>query len=243
MSNYLAYAIIHIGAGSLSAIMAVLVFAYSRLKPSRVHFPLILLFVVWSSVAVTCVLSLFVFGFMLVGEPVIPYFLGNLFTLLLLRRIHILLSREAPQGEIVHSERSLLGYALLIGLLMFVGEFADQIMLRVFAVLQSTPLSYVLLLSCNYLVLLSFAYLVFLLAPNSSGKVSFEICVVGLLVTWIVPITLKSFYMIFSLGWWVSELLLFFSLLVARPFLRCYILTRRGMLRLQTCVYVCMRTS
>ncbi len=213
-SNYLAYAIIHIGAGSLSAIMAVLVFAYSRLKPSRIHYPLILLFVVWSSVAVTCVLSLFAFSFARVGEPVIPYFLGDLFTLILLRRIHILLSQETLKEEVIYSETNLLAQALLIGLLMFVGEFTDQIMLGVFTPLQSSPLGYVLLLSCNYLVLLAFAYLVFLLALHSKGKVSFEICVVGLLITWIVPITLKSFYTLFSLGWWVSELVLFFSLLL-----------------------------
>lgn len=213
-SNYLAYAIIHIGAGSLSAIMAVLVFAYSRLKPSKFQYPLILLFVVWSSVAVTCVLSLFVFGFALVGEPVIPYFLGDLFTLLLLFRIHNLLSRETAQDQPTYSEMNLLAYALLICMMMLLGEFTDQIMLRVFTVLQDSPLGYILLLVCNYLVLLAFAYLVFMFALHSNGKVSFEICVVGLLVTWIVPITLKSFYMIFTPAWWVSELVLFFSLLV-----------------------------
>ncbi len=213
--NFLAFAIIHIGAGTLSAIMAVLLFAYSRLKPSRIHANLVLLFCVWSSVVLTALLSILIFGTIVGGEPTIPYFVGGLLTILIVIRIHKIITEPKEEEEL--SSPNLLGLflqSLAFALAITIGEVTNQVVIRVFPVLQINIVGDAFLLVCNYLVFLSLAYLLLLLASTSKGRASFEMYVVGFLAFWIVPATLKSFYSYFTPGWWVSEILLFASLLI-----------------------------
>lgn len=214
IGNLLAYSIIHIGAGTLSAIMAILLFAYSRLRPAPSHFYLVILFVVWTSVAATSLLSILIFGTLVGGEPTIPYFVGGLLTIVILYRIQCVL-RDGKQGETPSPTiPRLFVTSLVFSISVLLGEVVNQALIRLYPTLQTVFLGNAFLLVCNYYVFLAFVYVLLLFASTSKGRLSFEMYVIAFLTFWIVPITLKSFYSIFTPGWWVSEILLFVNLLI-----------------------------
>ncbi|MFW9920616.1 MAG: hypothetical protein ACFFED_13515 [Candidatus Thorarchaeota archaeon] len=214
VGNFLAYSIIHFGASILSAIMAILLFAYSRLKPSLIHFYLVLVFVVWSAVTLASTFSLFVFGTIVAGEPTVPYLIGGVLTLQLLYKVQKSLRGQNNEESSFFSFLNLFIYSIFYASAVYIGEVTNQLIIRIYPILQSGLLGNGLLLVCNYFVFIGYAYLLLLLANLSKGKPSFEMYVVGFLASWIVPITLKSFYDYFTPGWWVSEIFLFGSLLV-----------------------------
>ncbi|MFW9800383.1 MAG: hypothetical protein ACFFD9_08100, partial [Candidatus Thorarchaeota archaeon] len=108
--NRLAFSIIHIGAGSLSAMMAVLLYTFSKRHPSRNHYPLILLFALWAGVAAVSVLAVIIPELTPLGEPIVPYAVGSLLSLPLL---FFAVRWTAPYLRIVVSRRP--------GLWLFVG--------------------------------------------------------------------------------------------------------------------------
>ncbi|MHA1943026.1 MAG: hypothetical protein ACW96M_01390, partial [Candidatus Thorarchaeota archaeon] len=95
--NLLAYSIIHIGAASLSGMMAILLYIYPKKKRSWNHYPLVLLFGLWAAVSFILVIIFTVPSFVLSGEPIIPFVVGSLITLGLL--IYTILWTMNPQAE------------------------------------------------------------------------------------------------------------------------------------------------
>ncbi len=212
--NYLAYSIIHIGAGTLSSIMAILVFAYSRLKPSQIHFYFVLVFVVWAAVSTSSMFSLIFFGTMVSGETAIPYFIGSLLTLLLIFKIQRILLMPTDEEPSPPRLPSLFIHSLLYSFAIYLGEIIHQIAIRIYPILQSHTLDEALLLVCNYVVFIGYAFILLLLAGRNQRKPSFEMYVIASVAFWIVPITLKSFYSFFTAGWWISEVFLFISIII-----------------------------
>ena len=211
VGNILAYSIIHTGAGALSVLMAFLLYAYSRLKPSGTQYPLILIFMVWTGVAATSV----VFALLpLQGEPVIPYFVGGLLTLFLLYYA-VKWTNDIDIDDLPRIGNSkLVAYSILLVAAVAAGELLNQFAFTIDPSIILSPWGSRLLLMVNLINLFGFAYLVFLLSSKSEGRVSFETFVLGLLTLWIVPNTLKSYYTIYTAGWWVSELIMFLGLLI-----------------------------
>ncbi|MGY5879633.1 MAG: hypothetical protein RTV31_05255, partial [Candidatus Thorarchaeota archaeon] len=65
--NLLAYSIVHLGAGLLSGMMAILLYIYPKKRTSWNHYPLVLIFGLWACVSLASVLSLTVTSDSLLG--------------------------------------------------------------------------------------------------------------------------------------------------------------------------------
>ncbi|MFW9927051.1 MAG: hypothetical protein ACFFDM_09805 [Candidatus Thorarchaeota archaeon] len=216
--NFLAYSIIHIGAASLSATMAVLLYIYPKKETAWVHVPLVLIFSLW---AVVSFLLVFVFAFPMVtlrGEPTTPVVVGSAITLALL----VLSIRWTLNPRTGRQTPSLLNYAAFTAfftILVVAAETVNQITLNAYPELEESLYGASLILGTNLVIMFAFTYLIFLLADNSRGVPPVEMYVVFFLGMWILPNILKSYYTTWTTGWWVSEILLFIGLLAGPPLL------------------------
>ncbi len=215
--NRLAFSIIHIGAGSLSAMMAVLLHTFSKRHPSRNHYPLILLFALWAGVAAVSVLAVIIPDLTPLGEPIVPYAVGSLLSLPLL---FYAVRWTNPELRTVVSRRASLWLfvgAILLFLAVATGEIVNQLVLQRYAELSGNPVSNSILLGTSLVGMLVFASLIFVLAEQSRGRISIEIYAAFFLSMWIVPNILKSYYTVWTAGWWVSEVLIFIGMLLGPP--------------------------
>jgi signal transduction histidine kinase len=217
--NTLAFSIIHIGVGSLSIMMGFLLFAYSRRHPSRNLYALIMLFVLWAEVAAVSVLTGLPLGFTLLGEPIVSYLVGSILSIPLL----YLAIRWTPKNHLQEASPPsswllLAGSFIMLGAIL-AGEVGNQLVLQRYIWLSWNPLSNSLLLFANLLLIFLITYLLFTQAETSGGHTSIEVYVVLFLSMWIVPNVLKSYYQIWTAGWWVSEILILLALMIGPAFL------------------------
>ncbi|MDF1540478.1 MAG: hypothetical protein P1Q69_16400, partial [Candidatus Thorarchaeota archaeon] len=212
VTNMLGYAIIHTGTIALAIMMILLLFAFSRLKPSTTQYPLTMLFAVWAGVGVTSVLIFIIPGAIYTGENVVAYLAGGILTFWLLIKLDLSVRNEPAeinQISTIHLFRNASLYFMAV-------IVAETVNLFVISALNLSPnlLGNGLLLVCNFLVMLGFVYVVFRLSSVAEGTISFELYVICFLALWIMPSTLKSFYSVWTFGWWLSEILLFIALLI-----------------------------
>jgi hypothetical protein len=216
--NLLAYSIIHVGAATLSIMMAILLFVYPKRKENWNHYPLILLFGMWAGVAIALVIR-FLLSESLQGEPVTPITIGSLLTIALLY-LTIRWTRTPPiRLEKVPSAIQLLLVILgIVGAIEF-GEFVNQVAIGIWPSLGPSPWSSIIIVGSNLFIMFAFAYIIFLLAEGSRGTPPVELYVLLFLNMWILPNTLKAYYVAWTPGWWISEVLLFIGLLAGPPLL------------------------
>lgn len=217
--NLLAYSIIHLGAATLSIMMAILLYVYPKKKTSWNHYPLILVFGMWAGVAIVLVFSL-LFPFLAPhGEPITPITVGSLLTVGLLY-LTILWTKKPPleRGNPPSFYQLLLALAGLVATVV-VGEVINQIVLSFSPMQVDNPLGSTLILSSNLFIMFAFAYIIFLLVEGSKGRSPVELYVTFFLSMWILPNILKAYYATWTPGWWVSEILMFAGLLAGPPIL------------------------
>ncbi len=206
--NLLAYSIIHFGAGALSGLMDSLLYIYSKKMTSWNHYPLILIFGLWASIALFSIFTITLPSISLLGEPITHYTIGSILTLVLLG-FAIRWTMDPPPEEKQHPTLMQLTAVLAIMVIIIVfGEWVNQIVLITNPALLGSPIGSILIQITNLVIMFAFAYLIFLLAAKSRG-VSIELFVVISLAMWIIPNILKSYYTIWYTGWWVSEIYLF----------------------------------
>jgi signal transduction histidine kinase len=212
--NRLAFSIIHIGAGSLAAMMAYLLYAYSTRHPSRTHYPLIMLFVLWTIVAIVTVSFVLIPGFSPLGEPIVPYVVGSLVTLPIvydaIRRTY----DSSNEKAFSYSRPMMIIGIVGLFILVLSGELINQLVLQAYGELSGHPASNSILLASNLIAMFAFTFLVLLLAREAGGSLTIEIYVACFLSMWIIPNILKSYFTRWTSGWWVSEILIFVGLLV-----------------------------
>ncbi|MFX1368425.1 MAG: hypothetical protein ACFFAY_07495, partial [Promethearchaeota archaeon] len=213
-SNELAFYIIHIGAGSMSAMMALLLFIYSQRSPSRIHTPLILLYGLWTSATIVSAVSTIWQAFSPLGEPIVSYLVASILSLLLLIYPKYWASGETETEPQVSNLRGLLTGIGVLGLLVSSGEIVNQLAILRYPALGPSLIGSSVLLILTSVLLLIILLQFFNLAEQSEGRISIEISVLLFLTIWIVPNTLKSYYSSWSAGWWVSQLIIFMGLLV-----------------------------
>lgn len=215
--NLLAYTIIHLGAASLSAMMAILLYVYPKKKTSWNQYPMICLFGMWCGIAVFQVFLLLFPEVAPLGEPITPYNVGSLLTLGLLHLISRWTNNPPTdrEGPLSLSRLAFVLSGLLI--LVVAGEGINQLVLTFNPGLAWNPVSNVLILVTNLLIMFGFAYIIFLLAEGSEGKAPVELYVVLFLAMWILPNILRSYYSLWTAGWWISEILLFAGLILGTP--------------------------
>ena len=216
--NLFAYSIIHIGAASLSGMMAILLYVYPKKKGSWNHYPLILLFGLWAAVSI--VLVFIIPGTLLVlgGEPIIPFVVGSIISLALLI-ISILWTAKPPTERTNPSIRMLAIVLSVFIALVVLGEVVNQLTIDLIPPIAESPYGGIALLGTNLVIMLTFTYLIFLLAEDSRGKPPVEMYIVFFLGMWILPNILKSYNDTWTTGWWISEILLFIGLLAGPPLL------------------------
>ncbi|TFF91760.1 HAMP domain-containing histidine kinase [Candidatus Thorarchaeota archaeon] len=216
VANFLAYAIIHVGAGSLSAMMAVLLYLYSRHKFSWTHYPLMLIFGLWASLTVALLVAFTLPSFSVLGEPSGIYIVGAIVTLALL----ITAARYEVDPPKRKPKVSRLVAALIVSVaLTLLGETVNQVFLLVNPSFIGSLLGEAVELVASLAVMLAFTYLIFLLARGSHGEMSASLYVTLLLAIWILPSVLKSYYSVWTLGWFVSEILLLMGIVAGPPIL------------------------
>jgi hypothetical protein len=211
--NELAFSIIHIGVGFLSAMMGILLLMYSMRRPSRNLYPLVLLFGLWAGVAIISIFATIVPEFSPVGQPIVPYMVGSLLSLPLL---YFAIKWSAPDEIEKPMNRPILKIVLggiALTALVVIGEMLNQLFLQSYGYFADSPLSNSLLLGTNLVLILAYAYLFYFFAELSGGRTSVQVYVVLFLSTWIIPNVLKSYYMNWTAGWWTSEVLIFVGLL------------------------------
>ena len=216
--SLLAYSIIHLGAASLSIMMAILLFVYPKRRENWNHYPLILLFGMWAGVAIALVVR-FLLSASLQGEPVTPITVGSLLTIALLY-LTIRWTRSPPiRLEKVPSAIQLL--LVILGLVAAIefGEIVNQAVINRWSFIGTSPMSSIIIVGSNLFIMFAFAYIIFLLAEGSKGKAPVELYVILFLNMWILPNILKAYYAPWTPGWWISEVLLFVGLLAGPPLL------------------------
>ncbi len=215
--NVLAYTIIHLGAASLSAMMAILLYIYPKKIASWTQYPMIGIFGMWSGIAVVQVILLIFPEVAPLGEPITPYNVGSLLTLGLLY-LTIRWTKQHPTnlGETPSAFKMTLFIAGLISLAL-AGEGINQLVLTSNPDLSGNPMSNVIILVTNLFIMFAFAYIIFLLSEGSGGEAPVELYVVLFLAMWILPNILRSYYTLWTPGWWISEILLFAGLLAGTP--------------------------
>ena len=217
--NLMAYSIIHIGAGSLAGMMAILLYIYPKKKTSWNHYPFILLFGLWASVTLILLFTITIPVFTPLGEPITPYTVGSILSLALLFMAIYWTTNPPPDKK---DPPSIFQLAIVLAgmvSLVVVGEAVNQLMLQVNQSLATNPLGSIIILCTNLVIMFAFAHLFFLLSARSRGKLTIELVVVIFLAMWILPNILKSYYALWTSGWWVSELFLFGGLLAGPPLL------------------------
>jgi hypothetical protein len=214
--NFLAYSIIHIGAASLSMMLAILLYLYPKRRPIWNHVPLILIFTLWSALSVLLAIALP--SVALRGELTTPIVVGSAVTLALL----IMTIRWTVKPRTRRESPTLLRYAiysLSFIILVVLAELLNQIVLSTDPGLEDSPYGAIVLLGLNLVIMFALTYLIFLLAEQSRGKPPVEMVVAFYLGLWILPNILKSYNVTWTTAWWISEILLFVGLLIGPPLL------------------------
>lgn len=215
-SNILGFSIIHIGAASLAGMMAVLLYLHSRRKLSWNYYPLILLFGLWSTLSIMQVVLVENPTY---NEPLISFIAGSLLTLiLLLVSIRWTIKPPKPVQPSFLIPKLTIVYAITVAFVV-IGELVNIFVVDAYPQLQNSAIGPTILLVSNLIIILALAFLIFILANQSRGHSSVDLFVVVFLTMWILPNILKSYYIYWSTGWWVSESLLFVGLLAGPPLL------------------------
>jgi len=214
--NILGFSIIHIGAASLAGMMAVLLYLHSRRKVSWNYYPLILLFALWSTLSV---MQVFLVENPTYNEPLISFIGGSLLTLfLLLVSIQWTIKQPRPEPPSFLLLKLAIAYGLTVASVLF-GEFVNIFVVDTYPQLQNSAIGPTILLVTNLIIILALSFLIFILANQSRGRASVDLFIVVFLAMWILPNILKSYYIYWSTGWWLSESLLFVGLLAGPPVL------------------------
>lgn len=212
-SNLIASGIVHLGASFLSGMIAILLYSYSRRKSTDSLHPLTLLYVLWTFVAISSVLGEVFQVVAATGEPIVSYIVGSLLTLVIL--LHTWLKPQSRSAENdSHSPRAVVTATFALGLLVLTGELVNILVMTVAPETANLQIGNGLLFAANVLVLLILLSLFFTLVTRARGRATIEICMLLFLSVWIVPNILKSYYVNWSAGWWVSQLMVFMGLLV-----------------------------
>ncbi|MFW9959534.1 MAG: hypothetical protein ACFFDV_00860 [Candidatus Thorarchaeota archaeon] len=214
--NILGFSIIHIGAASLAGMMAILLYLHSRRKVSWNYYPLILLFGLWSTLSV---MQVFLVENPIYNEPLISFIVGSLLSLfLLLASIQWTIKQPKPEPPSYLLQKLAVVYSITVAF-VFLGEFVNVLVVDTYPQLQNSAIGPTILLVTNLIIILALSFLIFILANQSRGRSSVDLFIVVFLAMWILPNILKSYYVYWSTGWWVSESLLFVGLLAGPPVL------------------------
>ena len=198
-----AYLFAHLGAASLSAVLAYLIKVYSDIKPNANQAPLIFVFAAWATVNLAEVIEGLAIGLEF-GESIIPYIIGSFITAAMLIQLIRRLRNKNVEERMKPSRWLALGVIQTV-VLILVGEYMQFIIMGQIPGLQGTPISRSVLLAFNLANMALFVYVSSTLTVRDQKRISAETLAVWLLTLWIVPNVMKSIFLSWTIGWWVAE--------------------------------------
>jgi signal transduction histidine kinase len=209
-----AYYLSHGEAAFLSGLIAFLVYAYSRRNPSPEYYPLILLFLSWAYMELHLVLfnpsDLLIAG----NEPVIPYVIGSILSIVLLFWATNNIEKPPAQESMRYPLQKIMLWVGLVISSVWVGEYIRYQIIRNLPGVIYTSLAASFILVANLVALFAFIYLEYLLTTKGGGWESAGVVTAGFLSLWIVRNILKAVFDEWTIGWWAAEILLLVGLVV-----------------------------
>ncbi len=205
------YIIIHLGAASLSVVMAIMTYGHAKTRGMRNLYPLILLFASWTVVDIfQVVMSQLPLPYE--GESMVPYITGSIVSLIALY-LAIRWTMGKPPLHLPRPELwPLLGFSIQAGLVI-ISELIQTALTGAVPTLLHSPLGNSVLLIINFFAMFEFTYLIVYLSRKSGGGLTVEVLLTGFLALWIVPNILKANYLDWTAGWYSAELILLVALL------------------------------
>lgn len=206
-----AYTIIHLGAASLSAVMALLTYGHAKTKGQKNLYPLILLFASWTVVDLSqVILSRLPLPY--TTESLVPYITGSLVSLIMLY-FATQWTMNRPPANLPRPE-----FWPFIGLivqtcLVIVSEVIEYILTGTIPVLLESPLGRSVLLTINLFAMFEFTFLIVYLLRKSGSGLKVDVLLTGFLSLWILPNIMKANFLDWTAGWYSAELLLLVALL------------------------------
>jgi signal transduction histidine kinase len=205
------YTIIHLGAASLSAVMAFLTYGHAKTRNQKNLYPLILLFTSWTVVDIVQVL-LSGRPSPYYGESLIPYISGSIVSLFALF-LAIRWTMNKPPSNL---PRPGLWPVFGVAIQMFLVTLAEMIQTSLHGaipVLVESPLGRATLLVINLFAMFEFTYFIVYLLKKTGGGFTVEVLMSGFLSLWILSNILKANFLDWTAGWYSAELLLLVALL------------------------------
>jgi len=210
--NIGAYTVAAFGSTSMSAALAGLIYTYAKRTDKRYLYPIAFVFSIWTVVGLTNMLL----------APLLPFIEAEssssliLVTLLsmpaLFQSIKWMDSRSSDEDN--RSLKKWIVFGFVGGAsLVVIGEIIQSIVLTSNPPLDSEPYGGCVVLALNAIVIGEFVYLTFLLVTRSHGQVTIESLSVGFLSLWILQNVLKAIFSEWTMGWWLSEIMLLIGLL------------------------------
>jgi hypothetical protein len=209
-----AYYLSHGEAAFLSGLIAFLVYAYSRRNPSPEYYPLILLFLTWAYMELHLVLfnprDVLIAG----NEPVLPYVIGSILSIVLLFWATNNVEKPPTQESMRNPVQKIILWVCLVISFVWIGEYVRYQVIQDLPGVIYTSLAASFILVANLLALFAFIYLEYLLTTKGGGWESAGVVTAGFLSLWIVRNILKAVFDEWTIGWWAAELLLLVGLVV-----------------------------
>jgi signal transduction histidine kinase/branched-subunit amino acid transport protein AzlD len=206
-----AYLIIHLGAASVSAVMALMTYGHAKTMDKRNLYPLILLFTSWTVVdLVQVVMAQLPLPY--IGESLVPYVTGSLVSLLAFYLVIRWTSKPPPTNLPAPKVWPILGILIQFGLVAISLLIESTLTVTIPGLLDS-PVGRGALLIINLFAMFEFTYLIVYLSRRSGGGLTVEVLLTGFLSLWIVSGILKANFTDWTAGWYSAELLLLVALL------------------------------
>ena len=206
-----AYLIIHLGAASVSAVMALMTYGHAKTKEKRNLYPLILLFTSWTVVDLVQVVMAQIPS-PLNGESLVPYITGSLVSLMVFYLVIRWASKAPPANLPAPKVWPILGILIQAELLAISLSIEFTLTKGIPGLLHS-PVGQGALLLINLFATFEFTYLIVYLSRKSGGGFTVEVLLTGFLSLWIVTGILKANFTDWTAGWYSAELLLLVALL------------------------------
>ncbi|MGY5856188.1 MAG: ATP-binding protein [Candidatus Thorarchaeota archaeon] len=205
------YTIIHLGAASLSAVMALLTYGHAKMNGQKNLYPLILLFTSWTAVDIAQVIESRM-PLPYAGESLVPYITGSLVSIIALYFV-IRWTMSKPPTSLPRPEVWPVLGIVIQSVLIAVSELIQTALHGVAPVLLDSPLGRSFLLIINLFAMFEFTYFIVYLLRKSGRGLTVEVLLTGFLSLWILPNILKANFPDWTAGWYSAELLLLIALL------------------------------